>query len=207
MKIINQSHEILTDYIFTSEGVIQMLKNIEKAGRTAYKSEGKTTDLSFRRFVRMIIDRGHESVLEHESISVKLTTNRAIANELVRHRLASYTQESTRYVNYGKKGEIRFIMPILKNKLDKVNFIMLFKQAEKNYNSLIEIGLKPEIARDILPLATATEIVITANLREWRHIFKLRIHKTAHPQMRELMKMVLSDFKKYIPIIFDDIKD
>ena len=182
---------------------MDLLQDIERIGRVCYKSEHRITSSSAAPFVRNIIARGHESVLEHISITVRFVTDRAIANELVRHRIAAYSQESTRYCNY--KDKIEFIYP--KNISDKT--LQLIKEtceyAAATYQTLIANGATPEIARDVLPLCTKTELIATYNLREWRHILRLRTDKAAHPKMRELMQTLLQFFQGLVPIIFDDI--
>ena len=182
---------------------MDLLQDIERIGRVCYKSEHRITSSSAAPFVRSIIERGHESVLEHISITVRFVTDRAIANELVRHRIAAYSQESTRYCNY--KDKIEFIYP--KNVSDKqLQLIMeTCACAATTYQTLIAEGATPEIARDVLPLCTKTELIATYNLREWRHILRLRTDKAAHPKMRELMQTLLQFFQGLVPIIFDDI--
>ena len=182
---------------------MDLLQDIERIGRVCYKSEHRITSSSAAPFVRSIIERGHESVLEHISITVRFVTDRAIANELVRHRIAAYSQESTRYCNY--KDKIEFIYP--KNVSDgQLQLIMqACAYAEATYQALIANGATPEIARDVLPLCTKTELIATYNLREWRHILRLRTDKAAHPKMRELMQTLLQFFQGLVPIIFDDI--
>lgn len=182
---------------------MDLLQDIERIGRVCYKSEHRITNSSAAPFVRNIIARGHESVLEHISITVRFITDRAIANELVRHRIAAYSQESTRYCNY--KDKIEFIYP--KNVSDKqLQLIMeACACAATTYQTLIADGVTPEVARDVLPLCTKTELIATYNLREWRHILRLRTDKAAHPKMRELMQTLLQFFQGLVPIIFDDI--
>ena len=182
---------------------MDLLQDIERIGRVCYKSEHRITSSSAAPFVRNIIERGHESVLEHISITVRFITDRAIANELVRHRIAAYSQESTRYCNY--KDTIEFIYP--KNVSDKqLQLIMeACACAATTYQALIADGATPEVARDVLPLCTKTELIATYNLREWRHILRLRTDKAAHPKMRELMQTLLQFFQGLVPIIFDDI--
>ena len=182
---------------------MDLLQDIERIGRVCYKSEHRITSSSAAPFVRSIIERGHESVLEHISITVRFVTDRAIANELVRHRIAAYSQESTRYCNY--KDKIEFIYP--KNVSDKqLQLIMeACVCAATTYQTLIADGATPEVARDVLPLCTKTELIATYNLREWRHILRLRTDKAAHPKMRELMQTLLQFFQGLVPIIFDDI--
>ena len=182
---------------------MDLLQDIERIGRVCYKSEHRITSSSAAPFVRNIITKGHESVLEHISITVRFVTDRAIANELVRHRIAAYSQESTRYCNY--KDKIEFIYP--KNVSDgQLQLIMqACAYAESTYQALLANGATPEIARDVLPLCTKTELIATYNLREWRHILRLRTDKAAHPKMRELMQTLLQFFQGLVPIIFDDI--
>lgn len=182
---------------------MDLLQDIERIGRVCYKSEHRITSSSAAPFVSSIIERGHESVLEHISITVRFVTDRAIANELVRHRIAAYSQESTRYCNY--KDKIEFIYP--KNVSDKqLQLIMeACACAATTYRALIADGATPEVARDVLPLCTKTELIATYNLREWRHILRLRTDKAAHPKMRELMQTLLQFFQGLVPIIFDDI--
>lgn len=182
---------------------MDLLQDIERIGRVCYKSEHRITNSSAAPFVSSLIERGHESVLEHISITVRFVTDRAIANELVRHRIAAYSQESTRYCNY--KDKIEFIYP--KNVSDKqLQLIMeACACAATTYQALIADGATPEIARDVLPLCTKTELIATYNLREWRHILRLRTDKAAHPKMRELMQTLLQFFQGLVPIIFDDI--
>jgi thymidylate synthase (FAD) len=190
------------------------LKLIEKAGRTAYKTEDKITVDSAKTFVKNILDRGHESVIEHYNITVRIICDRGVTHEIVRHRVASYTQESTRYCNYsaGKfGGEITVIKPCFWNsgsEVDKKKYEIwekAMKEAEKAYLDLINLGASPQEARSVLPNSLKTEIVMTMNLREWRHFFKLRTSNAAHPQMREIACPLLDEFKKQVSVIFDDI--
>ena len=206
MKIINASYRIETP-IYGEE----LLKSIEKAGRTCYKSEDRITEESAKVFVRKLIERGHESVLEHESITVRFICDRGISHEIVRHRIASFSQESTRYCNYSNdrfRNNITFIKPCF---LDEgTGGYKLWKQAmfiaEKEYFELLNLGCTPQEARSVLPNSTKTEIVMTANLREWRHFLKLRTAKAAHPQMRELTVPLLHELQERIPVVFDDIQ-
>jgi thymidylate synthase (FAD) len=201
MEIVASSFEVLSRIDYPA-----MLKSIEVAGRTAYKSEDRMTDESSERFVKMLLGRGHESVLEHINITVRLICDRGVSHELVRHRLAAYTQESTRYVNYGKKG-LTVIDPSVFKK-DVARYAIWEKavtQAEQFYRQLIELGAKPEEARAVLPQSTKTEIVMTCNLREWRNILRLRSDASAHPQMREIMIPLLKNFQAQMPVLFGDI--
>lgn len=207
MKIIKPHFIFLEDI----DG-LAILKRIEQAGRICYKSENKITETSAKNFVAKIITMGHESVIEHEKISVKIVCDRGVSHELVRHRIASYSQESTRYCNYTQDkfgNELTFIRPCFWDEKDPKYLIWKtqMEQVEANYNSLIHSGATPEEARSILPNSLKTEIVVTMNLREWRHFFKLRSSSSAHPQMREIASQMLDDFKNVIPVLFDDINE
>lgn len=192
-------------------------KIIERAGRVCYKSEEKTTDDSYITFIRNIIKRDHTAVLEHASASFLLICDRGVLAELTRHRIASYAVESSRYVNY-KEG-ITVIEPCFWNQIDNTTGELFFEDwqkhqkwqnamllAEQTYKELIELGAKPEEARSVLPNSLKTEIVMTANMREFRHILKLRTSKFAHVQIREIMNIVKNILKKECPIIFEDIE-
>ena len=208
MKVIQQSYEILTDL---SNPIETILKPIERAGRVCYKSENNITDDSCITFCKNILNRGHEAVIEHSQLSVRFIVDRAISNELVRHRIASYCQESTRYVNYSKDkfgNEIKVIEPedlLSRDSTDYNIWLMSCKNAEEAYMAMLSNNVKPEIARNVLPLSTATEIIMTANIREWRSVMKLRASARAHPQMRSIMRKLLDDLKSKIPVLFDDI--
>lgn len=205
MKIVEPSFEIM-DQIDGKE----IIKKIELIGRVCYKSEDKITDESAETFVKSILKNGHESVIEHEKISVRIVCDRGVSHEIVRHRIASYSQESTRYCNYSKEKfgkELTFIKPVFWKEDSNSYHIWeeMMKSVETMYNNLIEIGATPQEARSILPNSLKTEIVVTMNLREWRHFLKLRTSKKAHPQMRQVSLLLLKEFKNIIPIIFDDI--
>lgn len=207
MKIIPASYEILTPL----DGP-EILRTIEKAGRTCYKSENKITDGSAEKFVRSIIERGHESVLEHVTISVRFIVDRGVSHELVRHRVASFSQESTRYCNYSKDvlgGEITVIKPCFfnGNSCGMTEWDIGCRAAEKAYFKLLDWGRTPQEARSVLPNSLKTEVVMTANLREWRHILRLRTDKAAHPQIREVMVPLLEELKERVPAVFYDIGD
>ena len=199
MKIINASYHIETPI----DGA-EILKRIEKAGRTCYKSEDRITAESAENFVRMLIERGHESVLEHESITVRFVCDRGVSHEIVRHRIASFSQESQRYVRYN--GDIEFINPRMPNAKAYEAWHELCERAEETYKELLSYGIQPQQARAVLPNSTKTEIVMTANLREWRHFLKLRTAPAAHPQMRELTVPLLHELQERIPVVFDDIQ-
>ena len=207
MKIINASYHIETPI----DGA-EILKRIEKAGRTCYKSEDRITAESAEAFVRMLIERGHESVLEHESITVRFVCDRGVSHEIVRHRIASFSQESTRYCNYSNDrfgSELTFIKPCFWKEwtLAYKQWSLAVSFAEKEYFALLDCDCTPQEARSVLPNSTKTEVVMTANLREWRHFLKLRTAKAAHPQMRELTVPLLHELQERIPVVFDDIKE
>ena len=209
MKVIKPSYEILTPI---SDGGIKELQHIEKIGRVCYKSEDKITEdgESAKKFVGMLIKRGHEAMIEHGSISVKIICDRGVSHELVRHRIASFAQESTRYCNYGQDkfgGELTFIEPCFWeiNSIQYSYWRALMRDTESTYLNLLALGATPQEARSVLPNSLKTEITITANYREWRNIFKLRTAIAAHPQMREIMRPLLDEFKTNIPVLFDDI--
>lgn len=207
MRIIKPGYEILTPI----DGAA-ILRHIEACGRVCYKSEDRITAQSAPAFVAGIIKRGHEAVLEHFSITVKFICDRGVSHEIVRHRLASYCQESTRYCNYSKAGfgtEITYIKPLFfKEGTDGYKYWLdLCREAEKVYFLLLEFGCMPQEARAILPNSLKTEVVMTANLREWRHFFKLRCSEAAHPQMREIAVPLCKDLQAKIPVVFDGITD
>ena len=216
MKIIKPSYEILTPI---SDGGIKELQHIEKIGRVCYKSEDRITDdgESAKKFVKMLISNGHEAMIEHSSLSVKFIVDRGVSHELVRHRIASFAQESTRYCNYSKDkfgNEITVILPcffdtgmgILSNSLVYQEWKLACECAEERYFNLLKMGATPQQARTVLPNSLKTEITITANYREWRNFFKLRTAEASHPQMREITIPLLKELKTLIPIIFDDIE-
>ena len=203
MKIIDAKVEIIDKL----DG-LEMLKKIELIGRTCYKSEDKITDDSCKQFVKNIIARGHESVLEHVNFSVRFTCDRGVSHEIVRHRIASYSQESTRYCNYAKADEIVVVKPCFWSESDNdfKDWKSAMQIAESHYMKLIRNGSTPQEARSVLPNSLKTEIVMTANIREWRHFLKLRTSKTAHPQMREIAIMLLNMLVEIVPELFGDIK-
>ena len=206
MKIIKPNVEILTPI-----NGDEILKHIERCGRVCYKSEGNITDDSAAKFVANIIKRGHESVLEHSSITVKFIVDRGVSHEIVRHRLASYSQESTRYCSYasGKfNGEITVIKPCFfkEGTAAYENWKLACESAECFYFGLINQKRTPQEARSVLPNSLKTELIMTANLRELRHFFKLRCAPAAHPQMREVAIMLLEKMQSLIPVVFDDLK-
>ena len=208
MRVINAGYEIISDL-----NGAEILKHIERCARVCYKSEDRITDGSAEKMVAALIRSGHEAMLEHYSFTVKFICDRGIANELVRHRIASFAQESSRYCCYAKDKfgkELTFINPCFWEP-DSDNYARWFHEmdeAEKTYLAMIESGATPEQARDILPMSIKTEIVMTANLREWRHFLKLRAEGVTgkpHPQMLEITIPFLKELKQKIPVVFDDI--
>lgn len=204
MKVIKPYIEILDEIDGNA-----ILEKLEIIGRVCYKSEDKIMKESAQKFIGNIINRGHESVIEHEKISVRIICDRGVTHEIVRHRIASYSQESTRYCNYNKEKfgkELTFIKPSFWDEDDSLYKIWLnhMQEVEKCYNSMIETGASPQEARSVLPNSLKTEIIVTMNLREWRHFFKLRTAERAHPQMREVACQILREFQERIPILFDE---
>lgn len=201
MKIAKQSAQLL----WITPCALQM---IEAAGRTAYKSEDKITGVSAAQFVKSILARGHESVVEHASASIRFVCDRGVSHELVRHRLFSFTQESTRYCNYGAAkfgNEITVIQPPLPLIGPQEAWQKAMEAVEMAYLELLDRDVLPQLARSVLPNSLKTEIVTTGNFREWRHFFRLRTSKAAHPQMQELARMALDIFRSKVPEIVADI--
>lgn len=205
MKIIKPYHTIETqldgDYI---------LKHIERCGRTCYKSEHSITPDSAEKFVANIIKRGHESVLEHFSFTVRFICDRGVSHELVRHRLASFSQSSTRYCDYSSErfgAEITVIEPCFlgRDTCGYSTWKASCEVAEASYFRMLDWGCTPQEARSVLPNSLKTEVVVTANLREWRHILRLRTSRAAHPQIREIMIPLLKELREIIPAVFGDI--
>ena len=210
MKIIEESAYILSPYGELDGSAV--LKHLELCARTCYKSEEKITENSAEKMIRSLINSGHEAAIEHFSITAKLICDRAVQNEIVRHRLASFCVESTRYCNYGSgkfDEEITVIKPCFFEEGSKQYTIWMnaMEDAERAYMDLLKLGAKPQEARDVLPLSLKTEVVMTANVREWRHFFELRTSKAAHPQMQMVAKMLLRQFRNAVPVLFDDIGD
>ncbi len=206
MKVIKPSVEIIDVF----DG-LDVIKKIELCGRVCYKSEDKITDDSAYKFIENIIKRGHESVLEHFSFTVKFICDRGVSHEIVRHRIASYSQESTRYCNYSHErfgSEITVIEPCFLEPGTDGYLIWenACRYAEQCYFSMLDWGCSPQEARAVLPNSLKTELVMTANIREWRHFLKLRTSPKTHPQMREITLKLLKELQKLIPIVFDDIR-
>jgi len=221
MLLIKPSFEILSPVYSTT-----MLLMIEEAGRTCYKSKSGDT----KQFIHNLLQRGHHSVLEHQSISVKIICDRGISHEIVRHRIAAYSQESTRFCNYANKG-VCFIIPnwcnvvpkeytvewlnkngscIIEKELSVADntWFWSMAEAERNYLELLDLGWQPQQARSVLPNSLKTELIMTQNLRQWRHFFAFRalgVSGKPHPQMLELTIPMLKEFQKLIPVVFDDL--
>lgn len=208
MKVIKAGYEIITPI----NGRV-ILERIEQVARTCYKSEDKITEGSAEKMVATLIRRGHEAMLEHCSFTVKFIVDRGVSHELVRHRLASFAQESTRYCNYGKEGfggEITVIEPLFlaENTTGYSLWYDACLNSESAYFGLLNFGCSPQEARSVLPNSLKTEVCMTANIREWRHFFKLRAADatgSAHPQMKEVTVPLLKELKTLIPVVFDDI--
>ena len=206
MKIIEPKVELINSPSYSG-----LLSLIELAGRTCYKSERKITEDSAEKFVRNILKRGHEAVIEHGSVTVRFTCDRGVSHEIVRHRLASYCQESTRYCNYSKDGfggEITVIEPSWCSEGDPAYEVWkkACQRAELAYFDLMSIGCSPQESRSVLPNSLKTEVVMTANMREWRHFLRLRTASAAHPDMREVAKMLLTEMKNRYPVFFEDFE-
>lgn len=216
MKIINAYTQILSPNFDNPKEVEKVYKQIETAGRTCYKSESKITEESARKFVSALIKSGHEAMIEHASMTVRFVVDRGVSHELVRHRLASFAQESTRYCNYSQDkfgNEIAVIDPYFFRgegdfkKLDEWMNAMI--DAERHYLKLLELGATPQEARTVLPNSLKTEVIMTANMREWRHFFKLRaagVTGKPHPQMVEVALPLLRQCQQIMPELFGDIE-
>lgn len=208
MKVIEPSVHFVTP--MNEEAGIMIMKRIEEIGRTCYKSEDKISPDSYKKFIKNLIARGHESVLEHCYVSVKFICDRGVTHEIVRHRLAAYSQESTRYCNYSDNkfgNEITVIKPCFW-KGGSENYRLWWAActtSEIAYFGLLQSGASPQEARSVLPNSLKTEIVMTADIREWRHFFRLRCSKAAHPQMQEVAKLALMGFYVFMPELFEDI--
>jgi thymidylate synthase (FAD) len=206
MRIVQAGYEILDP--LNGEEILQ---KIERVARVCYKSEDKITEGSAEKMVRSLIKRGHEAMLEHYSFSVKFTVDRGVSHEIVRHRVASFAQESTRYCNYGKSGDVAFIRPVFfaEATVEMDNWVDSCMKAEQLYKDFILIGRTPQEARSILPNSLKTEVVMTANLREWRHFLSLRACGTTgkpHPQMLEVAVPLLKELRERVPVVFDDLE-
>lgn len=205
MKIIEPKIEI------ENANYNQIMKNLERACRTCYRSEDKITEESYKTLLKNCINRGHESILEHEKITIIMTCDIGVYKDLTRHRHASFSIESTRYCNYGKDkfdNQIKFIKPV--NIEEGTGIYKEWEQSleeiEKHYKKMAELGATPDQMRMILPHSTAALVTMTANIREWKHILSLRCTKHAHPAVEQVMIPLLLHFKKHMPEIFENIE-
>lgn len=207
VKVVPISAKIMTpldkEFIF---------RHLELCIRNCYKSEDKITPDSAEKMIRKIIELNHEAMLEHFSITVQLTTDIGVYKDLTRHRIASFAIESTRYCNYskGKFGsELTVIEPpeLVSGTPAYDIWFRAMEQAEKAYNALAESGYKADVCRMVLPHSVKASVIMTANIREWRHIFKLRTAKAAHPTVQQTMKILLREMKEKLPVLFDDITE
>ena len=198
MKIIEPSAALVGDI-----NPEQILKHLEQCGRVSHKSQARED--SAEHFIRLVIKRGHESVLEHASLTFRVICDRGVMAEFTRHRLAAFTVESTRYVKY---DELEVIAPPLpKDSIPYRQWHSLTHETERIYSAMVNNKIRPEIARAVLPNCLKTEIYVTANLREWRHILKLRCAPNAHPQMRQIANQIRDVLIKKLPVIVEDISD
>lgn len=205
MKIISPSYTIIDKL-----DPVEILKKIEAAGRVCWKSEDKASEDSYERFIRLIIGKGHESVIEHANISVMFICDRGVTHQIVRHRIASYSMESTRYCNYSHDrfgNELTFIRPYYWDTDSKLYKLWKeqMSQSEKVYLQMIELGATPQEARGVLPHSLKSELVVTMNLRQWRNFFKQRTAKDALPQIREIAVPLLIELRNMLPVVFGDI--
>lgn len=193
------------------EAGIRLLRKIEWCGRISHRSEEAQTNDSWKRFIEtVVLGHGDWSIVEHANATVDMLVDRGITHEIVRHRLFSFTQESTRFVNYEKKMPPSFIAPFDTDQPDDSEAYTFWWQTilncERQYRLMLHAGCAPQIARSVFPNALASRIIITGNLRNWRHFFIMRTTKEAHPQMRQVTIPLLAEFKEKIPIVFDDIE-
>ena len=205
MRIIDPGVELINAPTYDA-----LLNTIEVAGRVCYKSEDKISRGSAEKFIMNVISRGHEAVLEHGVLTVKFICDRGVSHEIVRHRIASYCQESTRYCNYSRDAfgnEITVIEPTGVNKGTPAyeSWKYAMNSCEEAYFNMLKEGCTPQEARSVLPNSLKTEIVVSMNPREWRHFFKLRCAKDAHPDMRVLALMALDMFVENWPALFEDL--
>ena len=189
----------------------QIMKNLERACRTCYRSEDKITEESYKTLLKNCINRGHESILEHEKITIRMICDIGVYKDLTRHRHASFSIESTRYCNYGKdkfENQIKFIKPVNIEEGTEIyeEWKKSLEEIEKHYIKMVELGATPDQMRMILPHSTAALVTMTANIREWKHILSLRCTKHAHPAVEQVMIPLLLHFKKNMPEIFENIE-
>lgn len=189
---------------------IKVMKNLERAAKHCYRTEGNIKEDSYDHFLRNCINRGHESVLEHEKVSIRICCDVGAYKDITRHRLASFSIESTRYCNYSKDkfgNEISFIEPCnIEDEGLYQDWKNCMEEIEKCYNKMATNGALPDQLRLLLPHSTAAELTMTANIREWRHIFALRADKHAHPSIQQFMIPLLLYFKQQMPALFDEVQ-
>lgn len=201
---------------------VKIMKNIERACRTCYRSENSITDTSYKNLLKNCINRGHESVLEHEKVTVRMICDIGVYKDLTRHRFGSFSIESTRYCAYDKDkfgGELVLIQPLFfsplpedkifpdtKEEMITIDWFESMYAVENSYLSMRSAGATPDECRMILPHSTAAEVTMTANIREWKHILELRANSHAHPSVQQLMIPLLLNFKENMPEIFDKIE-
>ena len=203
VTLVDPSFEILTPL----DEIADYARRLEAAGRTCYKSEDKITADSADQFVRRLVRMGHTSVLEHCVITVRIIGDRAMTHQLVRHRIAAYSQESQRYCDYGKKG-FQVVLPPSVAKSPELTAVWKKQMVEayKVYLALRDAGVRPEDARSVLPNAAKTEIVATYDLRQWRHVFGERaLNNRAQWQIRQITRGILDRFIELLPAVFDDL--
>lgn len=221
MRIIEPSTQIIIpplEGVTVQDFLTAQMKKVELVGRICYKSEHAVTADSYKKFIKMLCSLGHEAMIEHGGFTVKFICDRGVSHELVRHRLASWAQESTRYCNYGKDkfgNECAFIKPFFFGDWKQTgktypteeyaHWAAACETAEKQYFNLLALGKSPQEARSVLPNSLKTEVIMTANFREWRNFFRLRADKAAHPQMRQVVIPLLLEVAQYCPEIFGDI--
>jgi thymidylate synthase (FAD) len=206
MKIIKPSFKLSNPYsdVLTRQSGIMMLQFIEKQARISHRSEDKQTEESWQRFIEaVILKHGDWSVAEHVSITATIRTDRGVTHELVRHRLFSFTQESTRFVRYN--DELEFIYPENAPEGCFANWDLTVQKCEKTYHELLKAGWRPQEARSVLPNSLAATISVTGNLRNWRLFFLMRTSRETHPDFKRVTIPMLEEFKRIIPILYDDI--
>ena len=195
--------------VFEQSSGIELLQLVESYGRVSHRSEDKQNENSWDRFIRtVVLQHGDWSITEHCSITVEALVDRGITHEWVRHRIGAYTQESTRFVNYSKGIPASFIYPCTMGHVvesDNQDWMRSIEQAEESYQNMIKSGIPPQIARSVFPNALASKLIVTYNLRNWRHFFLMRTSKEAHPQMKEVTIPLLEEFQAKIPILYEDI--
>lgn len=212
MKIVEPYAKLLSinGGLPSPQSGVEALRMIEWCGRISHRSEEAQTENSWERFIRaVVLDHGDWSIIEHVTATVDFLVDRGITHEIVRHRLFSFTQESTRFVNYAKKLPPSFINPFAEDKANhpaQLAWMTAIEHIEEAYKALLVEGNAPQIARSVFPNALASRLIVTGNLRNWRHFFIMRTTKEAHPQMRQVTIPLLDEFKKCIPILFEDIE-